>query len=211
MAQNASFPAFSLPYTTATAGTAFYALIPGRGDKRVKVTEFEYQSGSTLHTLTFMVPKSTVKLAAAAAQSATSLVLASDPGQWGSAKSVASRAAAANDYIAYQLSDGTWAYNEITAVSLNSVSGLLTVTVTEIGAALPIGTVIYYFGLATDTNPRTNLANFIMKPTISATTVYGDDNGVLMTGWTYGEPVLVTSNNLTAQGYLNYLSGLYGE
>lgn len=205
-----SFPTFSLPYLTAAAGTAFVGLIWGNAEKKIKVTNLRYTSGATAHDLTFMQPLASVLLNAAAAKGATSIVLASDPGAWGSAKTVAANNIANGDWIAYRQGDNTWEYNKLTGSPTTDADGKVTCAVSAIGAALPANTRIYYFGVPADSNPVSGKVHYKVIPPVSATTAYDANGGAVVSGLGVGDPMLVHSNNITAQGYLEHLSAVYG-
>lgn len=205
-----SYRSYGVPHTTAAGGTAFTALIPGNGDAVPKITKFAYTCPAAAHILYFMRPIGRALLSASVADAATSIVLASDPGAWGSAKVVAANPIAANDYIAYQTDDGTWEVRVPSAVS--TVDGVSTLTVTAVGAAITKSTsrYVYYFGIKTDSNPETGVAHYLVKPPVNSTTVFDGNGSAFVSAIKPGDPILVFSDNATTQGYLEYLTAIYG-
>jgi len=205
-----AFPGFGVPYTTASAGTAFVALVPGHKDHKIKLHKVSYTSGATAHSLTFMRPLSKVLLSSAAAKGATSIVLAEDPGAWGSAKTVAANNIASGDWIAYRQGDGTWAYNKLTGSPTTDANGLVTCAVSALGAALAAGTEIFFFGVPADSDPNTGSAHPKYVPPVSMTYTWDGNGAALLSTLGVGEPMLIHSDNATAQGYLEFAAITYG-
>jgi hypothetical protein len=207
-----SYPSWGVPHTTAAGGTAFTALIPGHKDLIAKIVKFAYTNPAAAHILYFMRPLAKVTLSASVADAATSIVLASDPGAWGTPPTVAANPIAANDYISYQKDDGT---QEVRVPSVVAVAadGTVTLTVTAVGAAITKSPdrYVYFYGIKTDSDPNTGLAHYLVKPPVNSTTIFDGNGSAFVSGIKPGDPILVFSDNATTQGYLEYLNAIYGQ
>ena len=208
---------FGYASTTATAGTRFQRLIPPKGkNRRTKITKLQYRSGSTAQTLTAMTPLAKTTAYATAAASATSLLLTRDPGSYAAnaiadglpVPSVADNLIATNDWLVYQTADGNFYAVKITGASTSS--GVVTCTVGALQAGgVKVGAPVWFFGIITDTNPQTGEAHPLFLPPTSATTAYGDGASALVQTARENEPILLDSDNATAQSWLDYVSGVY--
>lgn len=210
---------FFVPQTSVAFGTAITAFIPPMQNQRTKIALMKYTAAGTAHTVTVLRPlaKTTVKTAAAA--SATSLVITRDPGNYSAnatldqkqfTPSVANNLIAANDYFLVRKPDNTYLLATCSAATTNA-DGSVTLTV----SALPTGGIaagadFWFFGITTDTNPNDNKAHPAWAAPASATTTYGDGSSSVVETIGMTEPMMIYSNNATATGTLEMVSGFYG-
>lgn len=219
---------FSFTAKTANAGTAITQLIPPRGRRRIKVTQCDYSvTTNPGHVLYFMNVLDKVTLKAAAASADTTLLLSRMPGAYSqnasadgqAVPSVSNNNISSGDYISYQQADGTWAINTAGNATLNANG---TVSLADIGTAVSAagisnGTTIFFHGLGTDTNPRTGLANdkLTFGSTNNVTLSFPSNSSINVSSIAESprqrEPMIVLSNNTSAAGTLERLSGVYGR
>lgn len=193
---------------------------------RTYIESAVYIAGGTAHSLVVMRPLNWAVISADVAANATTMTLETDPGAWGTASnykyrlppecagipsSVAANAIAANDYVTYQLKDGTWQVNRVSSVS--SLTLTLTTAVTNVtGGGVVAGTILYFFGASGDTNPLTGKAHDSLLSTASARTdLLGAKRGPALASINAGDPILLYSANATAQGWLASASGYYAK
>lgn len=103
---------------TESSGTAIEDGIPG-GSGRTAVVFLSYTGSGTAHTLSFLYAEGTGSRNTAdgdAASGQAKLDVVDTP------KDPAGNAAAADDNVAYELSDGTWEFNTISSVSSNELT-----------------------------------------------------------------------------------------
>lgn len=105
---------------TETAGTAITENVPGSNGHRLALLFYSIVTQGTAHTLHLMEPSSangsqnTSSAAAAAAQKVINVTNTPlDP---------AGNAAAANDVVAYQCTDGSWEFNTIASVATLAIT-----------------------------------------------------------------------------------------
>lgn len=128
--------------------------------------------------------------------------------------SVADNPVAANDYMAYQLSDGNWAFGLASSPSYDASTGRLTVTIGTVGTGgVKRGAPVYNFGIVGDTNPLTGQVHFNISSgaAASGTTPLALDNtgGPIIQAPRINSPMLFLSSNGTVAGVLEELSGMY--
>lgn len=190
---------------TQTAGTVITALVQPVRRMWTVLTTLIYTSAGTAHSLALMKPlsrgittqaqvagdtlvKSTTELGAAATNPATGAML---------------NAAAANDYIAVRLDNGRAHLSTISSVS--TTSGVTTYnlnTAIPTGRSVPANARIWYFGLTSDGHP-------ILKPAVSVTSTKQDVEAGLLSSDQPHDPLLVISDNITAAGNIEVVSGGY--
>ena len=166
---------FSIPRTTATADTAFTALVPPKRGHKAKITHLQITSGATAHTYYVMKELNRTTAVSAVAGGGTSVVLAADPGLYSTVGKFAARgvtpsttnnAIAANDYLVVRLNDGNWQVLLVSAAVTDGTTGRVTVTVGALGSAgLAAGATVWFMGAAADTDPNTNNAGTRLAPT----------------------------------------------
>ena len=207
----------SRPEKTAAAGTAITSLVPPAGGLKTKVTLFKYTPVTTAQSLAFMRVLGATKLSAAAAAAATTVVLARDPGAYAAnatadgqpVPSVANNLIASGDYLAIQKPDGTY-YLVVAGTCTVNADGTVTVaSMTVPTGGLVAGAIVYWFGVAADTDPRTNEAHPAWNSGTAAIT-YGDGSYTVVESNRVAEPVLFYSPNATNAGTLNLISVTYG-
>jgi hypothetical protein len=195
---------FHQPRITETAGTAIVSTIPPamRGAK-TRLTFLEYVCSTTAHTLRLMVALNRVSTTAAAAASATSLVL--------SAATFRGDTLASGDYIVVKHTDGTYGAYLVSALSV------LTVTIPALAKAVASGNPVWIMGAIGEAEHKQILVTASVRQQWSAPT------GLMTTGYrtvvagtTYArsgndDPMIVYSNNATAAGLLENASGYYGS
>jgi hypothetical protein len=222
---------FSAPRATATANTAFVSLIrpnPGGGTSQTgiraggysHVTKVCYTTGGTAHPIYIMRPLNYTTFTADAAAGQAVVNIAANPGAWattgvykygdlnGATPSVANNLLAANDYVVYQTADGL--YYADTVASIATLAVTLTTNVPTGG--VKSGGLLYFFGVATDTDPGSGFPH--PTTTIAASQTrdisWSADMGVVH-GLHAGDPLLFYSGNPTAAGILEFLTGFYGQ
>lgn len=228
------FPSFSRPRNTIAFGTIITSLIQPRNKKRTKITTLKYTAAGTAHTLTILRALAKTKVVTAVAAAGTSVVLARDPGNYsanfaadllagpnsqgvqqggfpGGTPVVANNLIASGDFLAIQMASGFFNLATVSAAS-TAVSGQCTVTV---GAAptggYPAGADVYFFGTTTDTHPITGEAHPAFSGAASATTTLDNYGGEVAASFGVDEPLLFHSNNATATGVLESISGVYAD
>ncbi len=180
-------------YHTETAATIISEAIQARDGFRLALIDLYYLCGSTAHTLSFMYAKdaaayplsckNTTSAGAAAAQAVINVVTTPRDG--------AGNAAAANDIVAYQCTDGTWEFNTIASVATLAITHN-----TNLAKAVAAGAKYRIFGVAGD--------NISLKLTCTASVENQWGKGMIaLIHPDVGEPFWLSINNATAQGYLN--------
>jgi hypothetical protein len=233
---------FNVGRATATGGTAFTALImpftgvPGAafnvfdlsktpknfGFGVTHISKMCYTTGGTAHQIGIMRPFNYTWTTAAAAVNQTDIVLYDDPGvystnlkypsQSGKPAQVSNNAIAANDYVVYQLVDGTWIVDTVSSVSTLTVT--LTTNIPNItGGGVAAGAPVYFFGTINDKNPLTGLVN--PQNTIAASQTrdasWSDSGFPVVSALHPGDPLIFYSPNGTNAGTLEFLHGFYSK
>lgn len=207
---------FAFGKLTQTAGTVISRFVPPVKTMRPVVDKIVFTNSTTAHTLTAFLPLGMTRVKTAAAAAATTFDVTFDPGDYtkslnnftrGFTPSVANNLIAASDYIAVELPDGNWSVGTVSAVTTNS-DGSVTLTYTVPTGGFNANARVHFFGVTTDVNPRTGLAHQQFAGVASDTTVFQDDAGVVV-GAAIGDSVLIQSNNATAAGTIDRISGGY--
>lgn len=175
-------------------GTVINIFVPPRVGLYTRVIEAVYTAAGTAHTLTFLRPigMTTTTVAGATGQAVLTLTAQPAISYGGAANDVA-----ANDWMAWENSDGTFSFDKVA-----SVSGLAITMTSNLPKAVIAGAKVWFFGIITDVNidsyahPR-NPAPASATTNIINTSLTGI--GVASTLRQY-EPMLVQSNNITATG-----------
>jgi hypothetical protein len=203
---------------TETADTVITQLVEPRRNLFTHIAAISYRAAGTAHTLTIMRPFARTTLTAAAAGAQAVINIAADPGNYPATVRTADNAIAANDYVVVELPDGTFHIGIVSSVATLAIT--LTANLPTLGAAS--GAKVWFFGVAANTNPNDAQANPTFTMTASAITTLGNDPGEAM-GSVCGsfvgptglgldgkyEPLLVQSNNATAQGFLESVFAVY--
>ena len=174
-------------YHTETAGTAIQDNIPGQDGKRLALISFEYENGSTAHTMCLMFAKGTgtrTTTSAAAAASQKVINVSDAP------KDPAGNDVASGDIIAYQVSDGSWEFNTVASLSTKEIT-----LTNNIATAVESGAKVRIFGVVGDGAT----ANIALGA--SSTTQY---SGHIIAVSPYkGDPVVMYDANASNAGELN--------
>lgn len=188
---------------TATAGTRIRALIPGSARSYGYVTFLSYTAQGTAHTLTLMRGQSDSKATAAVAEGGTALVV-NDALLDGGGNAIA-----ASDVLAIQTVDGNWYIDVVSAYSASTKTITLTSGPATGSGGIAKGGKVVCYGVAGDTNH----GDFQFAGTASATTNYPAvaHGGPLCRSRERNEPIVFDSDNATAAGTLQALSGVFGD
>lgn len=217
---------------TQTAGTLITRLITPLFGAVTRLVSLAYTCGATAHTLTVMRPLGKTTVASPAAGGQNVINITNDPGKFsttypGGTSNVADDGIAANDFVAYQCNDGTWVVDTVASVATLALTMTTNVPASGVAAGAPL----WFFGIATDTNPADNLPHPQFTLTASQLTTLGDTVGEGIAGFvgsiahppfmasggaTTGnnmdgtnEPLIVQSNNITAAGTLETVQAMY--
>lgn len=213
------------PYTPTSgaamgAGTASDAL---RGKGIIHVTDFQYVVPTTAHLVTILRPLNFTTFAADAAASQATVSLTKDPGTWPTAgvyqyplpnaqtvPSTAINAIAASDIVVYQAAAGQWIVD--TVASGSGTAPVLTSNLPTGGVKK--GGLFYFFGVTTDTDPATNEAHqqldILAAASNTATYTLQSTNGLWHT-FHEGDPLVLSSSNVTAAGFFEVVAGYYAK
>ena len=163
-----------------------------------RITSLRYTAAGTAHTLTVMRPFGRTTLTAAANSGQAVVNIAADP-----TVNAAPGALAANDYVCLQQSDGTYLFTTVSSVAV------LAITLnTNLTAAAASGAYFWSFGVVGDGHPQ--------FPLTASTTLDFDDTTIPgLDGYGFigsdqaFQPLIVHSNNATAQGTIEAVAGCY--
>lgn len=179
---------------TQTAGTAIIRTVPFRPNRIARITTLRHKAGTTLHTATVLKSLGSTTVVSGGAAAQADVVLAADPGPAGNG-------IAANDYVTFELPDGTTFQSTVNAW----VAGTLTLTLNDNfpTGGVAVGAKVWDHGVAGD---QTSLA---FEMPASATTSYVESIQVGVAEGLAGEPMVVYVNNATVAGTLQQVAGLY--
>lgn len=217
--------AFNLPLwgtktygrTVAAAGTVINRLVEPMRNASTVIAHLTYQQGVTLHTITIMRPLGSTTVASAASANQAVINITADPGVYASGTRIANNAIAANDYVVYRCSDGTFVLDTVASVS--SLAITMTTNVPSMG--VPAGAPFWFFGTINDTNPCDSQSHpkFIMAPGYNGTLTssnrihLGDQPGDSIAGVlaSFGlyEPLIIQSDNVTTTGTIEQVVTVY--
>jgi hypothetical protein len=200
-----------------TANTAFAALVEPMRGCAAYIARLQVNTGNTAAVFTIMRPLNlaTVTAAVAANTAAAVVTLAADPGVY-SAKGTfqtADNAIAPGDYVAFQISDGTYLFD----VANTNTAGTSLVLTTTLPATcgIAVGAPVWFYGISTDKNP----ADGQPHPVFLATTVNtaqqllggqsGDAESLGVGSFGHYEPLIVYTPNTTGNSTINQISAVY--
>ncbi len=198
---------------TQNANTVITQLIDPFPNAFTRIAGLRITTSTTAHILTVMRPlnKSTVSTAIAAG--GTSMVLASQPGDFNALgiTATADNSIATSDYVAYMNADGTYVAETVTVTSLT-----LTISAAATGGILA-GSPVWFFGIVTDTNPATNVAHPRYNLPASSINTFGRADNIttirdhmnMNVGDGRYQPLLLVIDNATAAGTLESLGVEY--
>lgn len=227
------------PALTDTAGHKLTVLVPPRKNSFTRLLSILYTVGTTAHTLTVLREKARTTTTAAAAGGQAVINLAADPGKLlkgpnGTASSVADRGIAANDWLAFELADGTFWFDQVASVSTLAIT-LQTNLPSGTALTNPVlaGAVVWFFGLPGDQNPL-DVATVTSKgatPTATASAhpvfdafaaasgtqqitlggIASEDVAGLCRSPVPYSPILVQSNNATVAGTIEHYAWSHSD
>lgn len=181
-------------------GTRIRALVPGDKHGITYITFMRYTAAGTAHTGTLMRGLSKSTASAAVAESATSLTTV------GSLLDGAGNAIAANDMIAYELANGGWGLDTVSAVSGKT----LTITGPAAGTGgIALGGKVVSFGVAGDAGHADY--QFTLTASVSSNFPAVANAGPICKGFEINSPILFDSDNATATGTLESISCEYAS
>jgi hypothetical protein len=189
----------------------------------IRINTLIYSTAGTQHTIAILRPLNYTTVKTAVAPSGTVFTLTDDPGIYSAnyryqhndslaSAQVADHGIAANDYVAYQLADGTWASDKVASVSglnVTMTTGAPNVT----GGGVAALAVLFYFGVSTLKDPANGQLQFTTTTTANASReqVLADKFGCGPCALHPGDPLLFVSPNNVAAGSLDLLAGVYSE
>lgn len=182
---------------TQNAGTVIQFLAPPRSGAYTRLTTVTYVAGSTAHTVTYMRPIGKTTTSAAAAASQAVINLTADPGPSGNG-------IAANDFLAWQNSDGTFSFDKV-----SSVASLAITMTNSLSKAVSSGAPVWDFGITSDTDPRTGVAHPAYVTTASAANTQTDSVGGVVAALAPFEPILLNSDNASNAGKFTQITVAY--
>jgi hypothetical protein len=221
-----AFAAYVPPHRGAGGAAMMQKVVGGRpnwaGGLYTHVESAVYVAGSTAHDLVFMRPMNYAVVNGDVAANGTVVNVLTDPGAYSTAfkfqlppeaagleATAADNGIAANDYVLVQLRDGTWHMSTVASVSSLAVT-LNTAVPNVTGGGVEDGSILWFFGVASDTNPRTGRAHTAVITTASARTeIVGAKHGISVPSLGAGEPFILYSANASNQGWLASVAGRY--
>jgi hypothetical protein len=195
-------------YHTESANTVITEIVEPIEDMIIRVTQMIYRAGTTAHSVRLMRPiaETTTTAAAAAAQQVMALTSVNA----GLDSSGAAETLAGSDYLAWKDTNGVYQFDLV-----SSVSSLNVTMTSNLPTAVDSGAPVWMFYEVGRSSHET------FNPGVSATRTYRDGKaGIFQAGLTKqvdrhnerngkGDPILFHSNNATAAGFLEALSGIY--
>ena len=196
------------------------------GEGITHLTALAVTNGDTAMTVSIVRPKNYTWVATANAANSTTLVLYDDPGiystnyKYGSnlttgTAAVADNGIAASDWIAVQLTDGTWHVSKVTSVSTLTLT-LTTATPNVTGGGAAVGSPVYFFGVAADKDPATGVVGISTSVAAVATSlagykVWNETSCGFFSSLHPGDPMLFFNPNTTHLLTLDYVAGFYAK
>jgi hypothetical protein len=196
---------FQFGYHTETAGTVITELIPPAQSKIPRITDLVYICAGTAHTLTFMRAVATTTTTAIAAASQAVVAFTATNTMKDSAG--AAETIAASDYVVYETTGGGYELNTVASVaSLNVTMN------TNVAVAVPSGATIWIFGEVGRAVHQTHLCTASVSNDLKNRKYQGGlplhtDLHNARSG--ENDPMIFYSNNATAAGKLDSLTGTY--
>lgn len=211
VASAGTFQSFGFGRVAQSANTAIKRLIPGRPNRKSKITELAFSCGVTAHTLTAMLEQGRTTVKGAVASGASSLKLAADPGAWGSAKRTAANPIEASDNVVILMADGTELLDTVNTAVLNA-DGTVTITLvtnSTMPCAINDGALFWFIGASGDTDPHTGLAFESFLGTANAQAKLGTDFQANISTYQQYSPIVLYDNNATNAGSIDFVNGVY--
>jgi hypothetical protein len=199
---------FGLGSVTASAGTAFTAVVPpGGAREKARITKFVYTAGNTAHSVNVLKCQGKTSASAAASASQADIVLEDvssvDEYDGGST----TETLAASDWLVIKHTDGSHE-----AYSVSSISGSTVTLASNLVKAVDAGAPVFkMYELARPSSGKGFPAQVFIPPA-SATTSIGSENPEAAVAVSrFGEPLLIHSNNASHQGTLVLVQGVYSS
>lgn len=238
--RKSSLASFTIPGLTQTAATIITRVIPPFahptagpllqsnaspkkfGAGRTIVKKVCYTTLGTAHAIIIARPFNYTTITTAAAKNTSTIVLADDPGAYstnykypnaagGVPASVADNAIATNDFVCFQLADGTWHFSKVTVTGLSMALTTAMPNPTGAGGVLA-GALCYFYGnITSDLDPATGFANPTTTIALSTTrdATWADSDVGVVDALHAGDPLVFHSANATNAGTLEWISGVY--
>lgn len=204
--------------TTQTAGTAITVTVPPKKGTYTEIAKVAYTEGATDHTVTIMLPLNYTTLSSNTAANSAVINLTANPGHYNTAykyaethydSSQANNAIAANDYVVVETADGT--YHTSTVASVSSLAVTMNDSLSATGDGAKKGAKVWFFGITTDTNPKTKAAHGTLDATVNTTVVYPNaaDTAPVISAFWEEQPIILYSNNASNAGAFEYVIAEY--
>ncbi len=209
--------------TNASGGTVFSLLVPGRVGAITRLLSLTYTPPSNAQVLTCLRPLGQVQpvanlpiqsyttVSAAAASGQAVVNIAAQPGS-------AAHGIQANDFVAITESDGIQRLHKVSSVSTLAITlttNLVTgVTATGQYSVAANNCYFWCFGATGTTDPNSGSVHPQLNVTASTNLVLADDTGTgagVLATYLTNSPILIQSNNATAQGYLQQVAAAWSE
>lgn len=206
-----AYGGFTNGKATVAFGTVINSVAQPRKGGFTRVTTLRYTAAGTAHTGTFLRCLGRTKAAAVGAAAQAVVNIVADPGVTTGFSNngvaiVNTNGIAANDIVAIRETDG------ITRQYLVSSVATLAITLaTNLVAGVNTTSDFWFFGILADTDPRTGTAHITASLPASATTTITDDTAGVCSTIGQDEPVIFQSNNATATGIVEMMSGAYTQ
>ena len=188
----------------------------------LRLTSLIYTATNTAHSVVVMQPLNWCLTTADTAANNAVVNVDKDPGVYttnfrydlppeasGLVAGVGDNAIAAGDYVAVQLRDGNWHFTTVSSVSSLAIT-LTTATPNVTGGGIETGSVMFFFGVAADVNPRTGLAHLALTSVASTrqNLLCSYEHGGIPS-LDAGDPMVIYSANATGAGALSVATGIY--
>ena len=199
---------FNKKRATAAADTVITVLVePAMNGARTRVTNIQYLSGNTAHTITVMKALARTTTSAASIANTNTVTLTS--------LSFRGDTLAANDYIVLENSDFTFTSHICSAVNTTTKVATISPNTT---VAISSGARVWIMGATGEAEhgKMLSIANTIVQFESSLSGVACAGYRTTVSGTTYtrsgnDDPVILHSNNATAAGVFENISGYYGS
>jgi hypothetical protein len=188
-------------YHTEAANTPITEEIQAKNGYRLVLKAMNYLNAATVQTASFMFARDLAGQAGSSRNTASVAALSGDHHITCTVapKDPAGNAVAANDVVAFQLTDGTWEFDTIAALAGSIIQMTNNITGVDAGAggvAVAAGGKVLFFGVVADgANQKITLPASVVTspPELSIVHPY------------MGEPFFVSIDNITNAGFLNSL------
>jgi hypothetical protein len=190
---------------TAAAGTPITFMAPPSREGYTLLTAFIYKAAGTEHTVTVMRSLEATTLSASEAAAATVIDVTAAPGTGTPAGLIA-----ANDWVVIQLDDGNFFLVKVSSVSANAIT-----IATALPSAAAASNAFWFFGapgdhVSSQTTLKTNHAvGSQYKTGTSQTITRADYAAGLLRSHAKHQPVVLYSDNATAAGQFEQITGAY--